>query len=317
MFNIGILTACESERHLSEPVFTEIQKLGMNPVMIELTQNNIVDSYHRANFRFKRDWNKTFEYNFVLAVGDRPEQMGGVLSAFQNKIPLGHLYAGDLNTIATFDDTHRHAITLYSDIQFCSSKEACVNVERIKRSAGLVSNADFVGATHFDNIDKVKIEQNKVWFSDYLPYILVLINSETIGDDDKLIEDTITQCMKTCTKTIPNFLIAKGNGDSDKIENTLFKKLSESLHTNIKILTENRINHLYFLSMIANCDYFISNSSCVIYEAPNLIKRNKIIQVGNRNKGRTQVPLIAHNGYASFSVAQLIKAFLQDKEVIK
>lgn len=317
MHNIGILTACDSERHLSEPVFTEIQKLGMNPVMIELTQNNIVDSYHKANFRFKRDWNKAFNYDFILSVGDRPEQMGGVLSAFQNKIPIGHLYAGDLNTVSTFDDLHRHAITLYSDIQFCSSKEACINVENIKRSARLVPDANFVGATHFDNIDKVKIEQNKILFYDYKPYILLLINSETTGNDEQLIEDTITQCIKTCNKAIPNFIIAKGNGDSDKIENTLFKKLSERLHTNIKIITENRINHIYFLSMIAYCDYFISNSSCVIYESPNLIKRNRIIQVGNRNKGRTQVPLIAHNGYASFGIAQLIKEFLQKKEVTK
>ena len=106
--SIGILTACESERHLSEPVYDELKKYGMQPYFIALTQNNIVNSYHKANYCFEQ-----YKYDFILAVADRPEQIGGVLAAFHNKIPIGHLYAGDYNTVATFDDKHRHAITLY------------------------------------------------------------------------------------------------------------------------------------------------------------------------------------------------------------
>jgi len=41
-----------------------------------------------------------------------------------------------------------------------------------------------------------------------------------------------------------------------------------------------------FLSLIKHCRYFITNSSCAYYEAPFLIKKKQIIQIGLRNAER-------------------------------
>lgn len=301
---IGILTGCDSDLHLSKPVHKELKTYGLEPYFISLSQNNIVDSYHRANFCFG-----AAKYDFILAVGDRTEQIGGVLAAFQNKIPIGHLYAGDLNTVATFDDIHRHAITLYSNIQFCSCLESKENTIKLMRAAGLVPNANYIGATNFDNIFISKLEDIG---SEIKPYILILINSETIGDDRKLIKDTITEYMSLDLKY--NVIIIKGNGDDNTIEKTIYNYLISLLNDKTIIqLVENRINHEYFLSLIKNCEYFITNSSAVVYEAPALLKREQIIHIGNRNKGRTKIPDCSHNGYASSRVATLIKIFLKEK----
>jgi hypothetical protein len=91
--------------------------------MINIEQNNIPASYKTTINCIRK-----FEFDFILAVADRPEQVGSVLAAFHNKIPIGHLYAGDHNTISneitTFDDIHRHVISLYSNIQFCSCADS-------------------------------------------------------------------------------------------------------------------------------------------------------------------------------------------------
>lgn len=308
---IGILTGSSSERHLVDSVYDEIKKLGMNPSFINLRQNDVVNSFIDTV-----DLLKVYNYDFILAVADRPEQMGGVLAAFHNKTPIGHLYAGDHNTIATFDDKHRHAITLYSDIQFCSCPESAYHVDELMRGAGLVPDSNVVGATHFDGKNIEEIKTNKYGLHTHKPYILILINSETKGDDNKLIEETLSKLKYFFPDVHPckfRFNIAKGNEDDEHIETKLFTEIMRKTDGGINIVRDNRRNHNFFLSLIANSYMFITNSSSAIYEAPVLISPEKIIHVGNRNKGRTRIPPESHDGKASQRVATLIKKFLETR----
>ncbi len=305
MINIGILTGCDSEKHLSKPIYNKLKEIGLNPIYIKLAQNDIVLSYKKAEFQFI-----STKYDFVLVVADRPEQMGGVLAAFDYRIPIGHIYAGDHNIVMNFDDIHRHAISLYSNIQFCSCSESAHNTINLMRSAGLVPNVNIVGATHFDiiNLDKIKSTIYK-YIADYKPYILIAINSETLGNDSKLIKDTVDTLLKIHSIS-QNVIIAEGNGDSKLIEIEILNKLIE--HNINNIYVKKRMGQKYFLSLITNCDYFITNSSSANYEAPALIDSDKIIHIGNRNKNRTIVPKEAHDGMASTRVANLIKVFLEE-----
>lgn len=306
--NIGILTGCQSDKHLSIPVYDELKLLGMQPYFITLTQNNIIDSLHAADYHFK-----LFKFDFVLAVGDRQEQIGGVLAAFQNKIHIGHLYSGDLNT-GVSDDIHRAAITLYSDIQFCSCIESTENTIRLMRAAGLVPDANYVGATHFDGKNIEEIKANEYGLHTYKPYILILINSETKGDDDKLIKETMLKLEHFFPDKHPvkfRFNIAKGNNDNENIETKLFTEIMRKTDGGISIVRHHRQNHDFFLSLIANSYMFITNSSAAVYEAPMLLNQENIILVGNRNKERTKITSLNHDGKASQRVAKLIKTFME------
>lgn len=306
--NIGILTGCSSDRHLSEPIYSELRLLDMHPYFITLTQNNIIDSLHAANYHFN-----SFEFSFVLAVGDRQEQMGGVLAAFDNNIPVGHLYAGDLNT-GVSDDIHRAAITIYSDIQFCSCRESTENTIKLMYSAGLIPNTNTVGATHFNGKNIEKIKSNEYELNTQQPYILILLNSENKGNDYNLIDETMEKLKYFFPNEHPcnfKFNIAKGNGDSEDIETKLFCELMKRTDGEIEIIKYNRQNHDFFLSLIANSYMFITNSSSSIYEAPVLLDNSKIIHVGNRNKNRTCIPLSSHDWLASRRVSKLIKTFLE------
>lgn len=302
MYNIGILTSCNSEHHLSMPVFRELYNIGCNVFMISIEQNNISASHDitlQCIHKFKLD--------FILAVADRPEQVGGVLSAFHNKIPIGHLYAGDHNTISneitTFDDIHRHAISLYSNIQFCSCAESKNNIISLFDTVRLTPNANVVGATHFDNVDMEKV--HKIQYPPY-KYALILINSETSGNDDQLIIDTVSSALKY--KNTHHFIILAGNGDSEIIHTELYNILKP-----YNTSTKSQVEHEHFLSLIMRCDKFITNSSCVAYEAPFLMDTNNIIKIGNRNINRTVIPRTSHLNNASGKTARLIKKYLQNR----
>lgn len=304
---IGIITSCESERHLTDMIYKYLSRYNIKATYILIEQNNIIKSYEKCN-----SYLNTTNFDFILSVADRPEQIGAVLAAFQRKIPIGHLYAGDYNTVATFDDIHRHTISLYSDIQFCSCIESVNNVTKLMRGAGLVPNANYVGATHFD-----KISINNI--KDYglipvKPYVLILINSETKGNDRHVIEDAITQYLIQCTNNKLNVIIAKGNNDKETIETEIFCEIGRRINADIQIVRENRFDHEFFLSLIKNSHAFITNSSSVIYEAPMLLEKDQIIHIGNRNKGRTRIPKESHDGLASCRTALYIKTFLETQK---
>lgn len=306
---IFILSSCESERHLTEQLKKELERLNFNSIYIPLTQNSIVDSYKTTEYFIR-----TYKPHLVLAVADRTEQIGGVLAAFQNKIPVAHLYAGDMNpNLTTFDEIHRHTITLYSQIQFCSSKESMINTNGIMKSAGLNPNSYVVGATHFDGIDLKEIKENLYGLKTRIPYTLILINSETLGWDNKLIEDAVSSYYSGKRKYNSNIIIAKGNNDNENIETSIFTKTMKLTNGDISIVRENRQYHKFFLSLISHCERFITNSSSSIYEAPLLIDERKIIHIGNRNKERTKVPKEAHDGLASKRIALHIEDFLEAK----
>lgn len=304
---VFILTACDSEKHLSSPVLEELKKFDdICPIYIPVKQNDIVHSYNITRYMID-----IYSPKLVLAVADRPEQVGGVLAAFHEKVPIAHMYAGDLNTIATFDNTNRHTISLYSDILLCSCQESADNARKLLQSVGNSKTKVFVvGATHFDGIDYNNIDLYNI--SRYIPYLLVLINSETAGDDKRLVDETVNEILIRIKENPKiNVIIAKGNGDDD-LETTLLTKLNSKTDGNISIICENRKDHLLFLLLIRRCEAFITNSSSAVYEAPFWLDEEKIIHIGNRNRNRTPIPNEAHDGLASKRIAQIISNYLNN-----
>lgn len=303
---IGILSSCSSEKHLIVPVIDELNKLKIETWIIEIPQNDIKESYYDVDIRLN-DATGHKKIKFILAVADRPEQMGGVLAAFHNRIPIGQLYAGDHNTVATFDDIHRHSITLYSKIQFCSNDESTNNVRKIMRAAGLEPNPYTVGATHFDGINLHNIKRKYHDWKFNFPnekcgFILVSINSETYGDDNKLKAEVLVAASHYRNK---HFVQVRGNGDNH-VDNHIFVKLEGA----VDVIYLDRVDHDMYIYLMMMCRAFITNSSAAIYEAPYLLRTDQIMMVGKRNKGRTPVPQSAHDGKASNRIANEIKRFL-------
>jgi UDP-N-acetylglucosamine 2-epimerase len=63
-----------------------------------------------------------------------------------------------------------------------------------------------------------------------------------------------------------------------------------------------------FLGLLKNCQRFITNSSCAIYEAPHFLKPEQIIMVGDRNKNRPRGPF--QTG-ASDRIVSILKEYLE------
>ena len=95
-----------------------------------LTSNEIIKDKIKINHKIKlskTDYSKNISYlvekfskilkkikpEIIILLGDRYEIFAAALSAYLNKIPIGHLHGGEV-TRGSMDDGFRHSITKFS-----------------------------------------------------------------------------------------------------------------------------------------------------------------------------------------------------------
>lgn len=86
----------------------------------------------------------------VAVLGDRFETFAAAAAAYTLKIPVVHLYGGEL-TAGVFDEAFRHSVTKMSSLHFTSTEEYRRRVIQLGENPASVHN---VGAIGLDNIKR-------------------------------------------------------------------------------------------------------------------------------------------------------------------
>ena len=217
--------------------------------------------------------------HYVLAVGDRWETYDFVFHCWQAGKKIIHLWAGEC-TPGCDDEIYRHAMTLMSDLQLCTNEHAKKRVEKLCEIGGKKSNVVVVGNVMMENMEFDDSVLEEVQLTSQ-GYDLILYNPFRghIEEDLKQIKETLIEGEleniegdKESGFKIP-FIWLKPN--TDRGYEYVLKYANSA--------TQSRPR---FLSLLKNCRKFITNSSCAYYEAPFLLKKKQIIQIGLRNAER-------------------------------
>ncbi len=275
---ILIPQSCRSDEGLSAPVIKELCESDKFDVStIHLVPNDFIKT-NDIIFTLLR----IEKPDILFITGDRTEMMVAAMTAFHMNVPIAHFYAGVLSpAFMTYDTINRHAITLWSDIQFVESKLCMLNVEMLCNSIKKKSNSKVVGISHMENI---KISEKLV---PEHSYNLFLYNETTKRDD--IVIFTFDD-----KNHFPTIWIG-GNPDGDnkqlKKEAILF---GDQWYDNVP--------RDEFFGLLKNCSEFITNSSAAYYEAPYFLKAEQIIMVGERNAGRTKTFFKPEDYHASVKI---------------
>ncbi len=219
------------------------------------------------------------EAKYIVAVGDRWETYDFVFNCWKANKKIIHLWAGEC-TPGCDDEIHRHAMTLMSDLQLCTNEHAKKRVERLCEIGGKEPNAVVVGNVMMENLEfddsilkEAEIEPGK--------YDIILYNPFR-GH----IEEDITQIKRVLMEGE----IEDIKGDKESGFKTPFIWLRPNTDRGyeyiLKYANSPSQPRPKFLSLIKNCRKFITNSSSAYYEAPFLLKKKQIIQIGLRNAER-------------------------------
>ena len=200
--------------------------------------------------------------DFILAVGDRKETFDFVLKMFQKNKRIIHLWAGEISQ-GTHDEVYRHAITLMSKIQLCTNHQAKERVVKLCKSIEKKPKTYVIGNIMLDNL---RVSERKVPKESY---DLILYNPPTSLSKKEILKE-LKYIKKLLTK---KYVWIEPNGDpgSELIE---------------PYVTNKNMSRPDFLGLMKNCNKFITNSSCMYYEAPFLLKEKQIIAIGKRNIDR-------------------------------
>lgn len=205
------------------------------------------------------------EADYILAIADRIETYDFIMDRFRDNIRIIHYGAGEISQ-GCHDEVFRHAITLMSEMQLCVNKTALKRVKKLCKSVDKVPNAYVVGNIQYDNLN---IDESLIPSS---PYNLVLYNPPTLLDSLE-IEVDLNRIKNLLNKDNINTIWIEPNGD--------FK--SELIH---QYVTHKTLPREQFLGLLKHCNHFITNSSCQYFEAPFVMNKKNIIQIGERNRDR-------------------------------
>ena len=211
--------------------------------------------------------------DLMLCLGDRFEILAAATAAHLLRVPIAHLCGGDVSA-GSYDDAMRDCISRMATYHFCTSAAAWDRLINLG-----YTNVHMVGSTGVDYIMHAPWRELGTP-AIAKPYVLVGYYPETIDGTVDL--DAVNEAIAGRPA-----LWLKPNNDigSDKIHGKW------------------EFSHDQFLRVLANCEEFIGNSSAILYEAPFLGVKTKLI--GKRQQGRV-VPF--GDGRASERIRDILKA---------
>ena len=221
--------------------------------------------------------------DLMLCLGDRYEILAAATAAHLLRVPIAHIGGGDV-TEGSYDDAMRDCISRMATVHFVTSTSAMARLCHL----GL-RNVHLVGNPGIDYI------RGSVWKSERPiaePYVVVSYQAETIDDDG----DNVGDLMEILGGTKCVYIWPNPDRGSDKIRALLEPFMAP------EDIAYDFLPHAEFLNLLAHCECFIGNSSAMLYEAPELGIKTRM--VGRRQKGRT-IPF--GDGNASARIVNILK----------
>lgn len=227
--------------------------------------------------------------DLLMVLGDRYEILGACTRAHLDRVPIAHLCGGDV-TEGSYDDAMRDAISRMASIHFVTSTSAMARLTHMG-----YRNVHLVGNPALDYIRNMPWKVDSTTISRAGPYVVVSYQAETIDG---------TNDIRSVIKQIPDgvyavFLLPNIDRGSDDIDVAIRGYVA--LHPDRSCYYE-YLPHAEFLNLIYHCDEFIGNSSSMLYEAPEL--GVKVRMIGKRQRGRV-IPM--GDGNASKRIVKILK----------
>lgn len=267
MRRICVVSGSRADRGLLEWPIKTLREEGFEVEILGLWNT----THHQAA-ALSNDFYLSNKPELVMVLGDRYEVLGATIAAHLLRIPIAHIGGGDV-TEGSYDDAMRDCISRMASLHFVTSTAAMARLTHLGcKNVHLVGNPgiDYIRHGPWRQAELPALEK---------PYVVVAYYPETIDGTVDL--EAVNQAIAG-----RNALWIKPNPDrgSERIPGTW------------------QFPHDQFLKVLANCEELIGNSSALLYEAPEL--GVKVRMIGKRQRGRT---LPWGDGHASERIVKILK----------
>ena len=247
--------------------------------------------------------------DIVLVLGDRYEILAVALSATVLRIPVAHIAGGDV-TFGAYDEGCRHAITKLSHVHFTTNPEATARVLQIGEEPWRVHQVGSPGIDALleaDLLSREELEERLSW-KFHSCNLLVTFHPVTLQPETGVEQ---AQALVAALESLPSdvgVVVTGTNSDSEGVE--INAVLTEYCNRNAThTLHVASLGNLGYLSMLAQVDAVVGNSSSGLYEAPSL--GTPTVDIGLRQMGRSRATSVIHCDADTESIIQGIHEALR------
>jgi len=222
----------------------------------------------------------------VVLLGDRYEVFAAAQAALFAKITVAHIAGGD-STEGSFDEAIRHSITKMAHLHFVTNDLAARRVRQLGEDPKQIFNVGSPGIDYIKRLELLSREEleSKLGFRFCRRNLLITFHPATLELQppcDQL-RDLFEAIDRFSAEDI-GLLFTKPNSDTGS--RALIRMIDDYVAQHNKGKAFTSLGRIIYLSVVAQVDAVIGNSSSGLYEVPSFCKPT--VNIGQRQAGRLQ-----------------------------
>jgi len=219
--------------------------------------------------------------DFILLLGDRYEILATALAAVVARVPIVHMFGGDV-TEGAIDDSIRHAITKLSGLHFASNAESATRIVQMGEDPNLVHN---VGSTGIDRILELELIGREDFFASVgvapqVKNFVITFHPATLSDNST----AQAQAMLDALDAFPDAGLIFTGSNADPGAREIDALIEEFVLGREGAVFHASLGSLRYFSALTHCDLVLGNSSSGLTEAPSF--RLPTVNIGDRQARR-------------------------------
>ena len=247
----------------------------------------------------------TLRPDILVLLGDRFEILAAAQAALVACIPIAHLFGGD-TTEGAFDEAIRHSITKMSHLHFVSNEGSASRVRQLGENP---EHVYAVGSTGIDQIRVLRLLtreelEGDTGFSFRPRNLLVTFHPATLEGDSPTRQ--FGEVLDALEALGPDVGLVFTYPNADTYGRGLIDQIDRFVARHPRAKAFPSLGQLRYLSMLAQVDAMVGNSSSGLYEAPTL--QTPTVNIGDRQKGRLQAESVINCPVEKTAIIEAINA---------
>lgn len=241
--------------------------------------------------------------DLVVVLGDRYETFAAAQAAMFMRLPMAHLFGGDV-TEGAIDEAIRHAITKMSHLHFATNADSARRLTRLGEDPARVFT---VGSPGIDSIKRLKLMDRETIGGEVgmklgRRNVLVTFHPVTVEMDRSV--GALDELFAALAALDPEFSLFFTLANADAEGRALNERIKAFVAGRPNAIAVASLGQLRYISLMNQADVVVGNSSSGIYEAPSL--NVPTVDIGDRQKGRERAASVFHAAPDRASISKAI-----------
>jgi UDP-N-acetylglucosamine 2-epimerase (non-hydrolysing)/GDP/UDP-N,N'-diacetylbacillosamine 2-epimerase (hydrolysing) len=243
--------------------------------------------------------------DLLVLLGDRFEVLAAAQAALIARIPIAHLFGGD-TTEGAFDEAIRHSITKMAHLHFVSNEQSAARVRQLGENPEHVYNFGSTGIDQIKRVEQLSRDEieKQLGYTFQKKNLMVTFHPATLEEHSP--ESQFQELLDALSLLGPDVGVIFTYPNADPAGRALIPMIDSFVAKHPQGKAYASLGQLRYLSVMAQVDAVVGNSSSGLYETPSF--KIPTVNIGDRQKGRLQADSVINCAVDANLICEAINA---------